>query len=286
MLFYPVHFRGLEAHLVAAARVARLLPHKLRQVPGIMIGGDRLAGDRALTLGEDGESRCRQRDRQARGPRGVLRGARPREDRRADRGLHTRNDIPEIVERVMQREHPQLWNGPSPSASRPSGIEHVQRQLPRDRARSSPIQIAEHIDQLVDVKLMVIKRFDPELANRVFLDMGRRELKFIQNFGFFFGFVLGIPVAVLTHFVTFWWLLPDLRRGHRLRDQLGRAVDDLQADRDPVRLGPFRVAGAVHPPPARGRRRVREHRRRRDPHGLRIRQRAPERSAARTGRER
>src|SRR5207247_9834432 len=70
--------------------------------------------------------------------------------------------------------------------------------------------IAWHLDQLVDVKLMVIKRFDPELANRVFLDMGRRELKFIQNFGFVFGFLLGIPVAVLTHFVTFWWLLPIL----------------------------------------------------------------------------
>ena len=76
--------------------------------------------------------------------------------------------------------------------------------------RSLTDEIAENIDQLVDVKLMVIKRFDPELANRVFLDMGRRELKFIQNFGFFFGFVLGIPVAVLTHFVTFWWLLPML----------------------------------------------------------------------------
>ena len=70
------------------------------------------------------------------------------------------------------------------------------------------MEIGEHIDQLVDIKLMVIKRFDPELANRVFLDMGRRELKFIQNFGFFFGFLLGIPVALLTHFVTFWWLLP------------------------------------------------------------------------------
>jgi hypothetical protein len=72
------------------------------------------------------------------------------------------------------------------------------------------VAIGENIDQLVDVKLMVIKRFDPELANRVFLDIGRRELKFIQNFGFVFGFVLGIPVAVLTHFVTFWWLLPIL----------------------------------------------------------------------------
>ncbi len=59
---------------------------------------------------------------------------------------------------------------------------------------------------------MVIRRFEaqPDLANRIFLDMGQSELKFIQNFGFFFGFALGIPVAVITHFVTFWWLLPIL----------------------------------------------------------------------------
>jgi hypothetical protein len=44
----------------------------------------------------------------------------------------------------------------------------------------------------------------------VFLDMGQRELTFIKNFGFFFGFALGIPVAFLTHFVPEWWLLPIL----------------------------------------------------------------------------
>jgi uncharacterized membrane protein YheB (UPF0754 family) len=88
-------------------------------------------------------------------------------------------------------------------------IQRVQAQLPAI-VLSLTHEIAEHIDQLVNVKLMVIKRFDPELANRVFLEMGRRELKFIQNFGFVFGFALGIPVAALTHFVTFWWLLPIL----------------------------------------------------------------------------
>jgi uncharacterized membrane protein YheB (UPF0754 family) len=86
-------------------------------------------------------------------------------------------------------------------------IQRVQDQLP-DIVGDLTEQIGDHIDQLVDVKLMVIKRFDPELANRVFLDMGGRELRFIKNFGFFFGFALGIPVAALTHFVTFWWLLP------------------------------------------------------------------------------
>src|SRR6202035_1476544 len=92
-----------------------------------------------------------------------------------------------------------------PSGVRTLVVDRVQAQLP-GIVTTLTNEIAEHIDQLVDVKLMVIKRFDPELANRVFLEMGRRELKFIQNF----GFVLGIPVAALTHFVTFWWLLPIL----------------------------------------------------------------------------
>ena len=114
---------------------------------------------------------------------------------------------------------------------------------------------------------MVIKRFDPELANRVFLDMGRRELKFIQNFGFFFGFVLGIPVAALTHFVTFWWLLPILGVlvGYVTN---WVALWMIYEPPEPRKVGPFRCARPVHPPPAGGRRGLRPHRRRRDPDRL------------------
>jgi uncharacterized membrane protein YheB (UPF0754 family) len=54
---------------------------------------------------------------------------------------------------------------------------------------------------------MVIKRFEPELANRIFLDMGSRELNFIKNFGFVFGFVVGIPVAAIMAFTSPWVLV-------------------------------------------------------------------------------
>ena len=37
MLFYPVHFRGWRAPWLQ--RIARWLPYKVRQVPGLMIGG-------------------------------------------------------------------------------------------------------------------------------------------------------------------------------------------------------------------------------------------------------
>ena len=51
---------------------------------------------------------------------------------------------------------------------------------------------------------------NPALVNKIFKDVGSRELRLMVNFGFLFGFLLGIPVAVITHFVPNWWLLPVL----------------------------------------------------------------------------
>jgi len=152
----------------------------------------------------------------------------------------TRDDMRETVDRIMEREQPELWHDLPPQV-RELVHRRVAEQLP-EIVRELTVAIGDHIDQLVDIKLMVIKRFDPELANRVFLDMGRRELKFIQNFGFFFGFLLGIPVALLTHFVTLWWLLP----------LLGIAVGYITnwvalwmiyEPAEPRQWGPFRVHG-------------------------------------------
>jgi hypothetical protein len=38
----------------------------------------------------------------------------------------------------------------------------------------------------------------PELANRIFTEVGARNLRFLINFGFVFGFLLGVPVSFLT----------------------------------------------------------------------------------------
>jgi uncharacterized membrane protein YheB (UPF0754 family) len=71
-------------------------------------------------------------------------------------------------------------------------------------------EIGANIDQLLDVKLMVIRQMEanPALVNRIFLEVGRRELRFIINFGFFFGFVLGIPMVFITQALPYWWVLP------------------------------------------------------------------------------
>jgi uncharacterized membrane protein YheB (UPF0754 family) len=203
MLFYPVHFKGIRARWLQS--VSRMLPYKVRQIPGVMVGGIGWQGivpSRAAKMGSLAVDS------------GIAKIGTPKEffqeldpEQIAQQIVtSTRGDIDEIIDRIMEREQPRLWRE-LPTRLKDLVHRRVKEQLP-EIVHELTVEIGEHMDQLVDVKLMVIKRFDPELANRVFLDMGRRELKFIQNFGFVFGFVLGIPVALLTHFVTFWWLLP------------------------------------------------------------------------------
>jgi uncharacterized membrane protein YheB (UPF0754 family) len=205
MLFYPVHFKGFRARWLHA--ISRLLPYKVRQVPGVMVGGIGWQGivpSRAAKMGslavDSGISKIGT-------PQEFFKELDP--EQIAQQIIDsTQDDIRGIVDRILEREQPRLWRE-LPAQIKDLIHRRVQEQLP-DIVHDLTYEIGENIDQLVDVKLMVIKRFDPELANRVFLDMGQRELKFIQNFGFFFGFLLGIPVALFTHFVTFWWLLPIL----------------------------------------------------------------------------
>ncbi|MFZ0039708.1 MAG: hypothetical protein WAK93_00250 [Solirubrobacteraceae bacterium] len=205
MLFYPVHFRGWKAPWLKA--MSRLLPHKIQQIPGVMIGGIGWQGivpSRAAKMGslavDSGIAKIGT-------PTDFFKQLDP--EKISEQIIAAaRDELPIVVDGIMEREQPRLWHE-LPAQIKDMIQRRVAEQLP-EVVDELTDEIGEHIEQLVDVKLMVIKRFDPELANRVFLDMGQRELKFIQNFGFFFGFALGIPVALLTHFVPLWFLLPIL----------------------------------------------------------------------------
>jgi uncharacterized membrane protein YheB (UPF0754 family) len=207
MLFYPVHFKGLR---IAPLRyVVRMLPRRIRQIPGLMVGGVGWQGivpSRAAKMGSLAVDV------------GIAKLGTPSEfwdqlepEKMAQQILEvTRDDMRGTVDRIMKREHPRLW-ADLPAQVREVVYGRVLEQLPSIVSELTD-RVGSNLEQLLDIKLMVIKRFEehPELANRVFLDMGGRELRFIKNFGFYFGFLLGIPVAALTHFVAYWWLLPIL----------------------------------------------------------------------------
>jgi uncharacterized membrane protein YheB (UPF0754 family) len=206
MLFYPVQFAGFR--LPGLAAFANLLPRRIRQIPGVGQGGVGWQGivpSRAAKMGSIAVDK------------GIAKlggaadfYARLDTEAIAEHVLDTaREEIHDVVERIMERERPQLWHD-LPPRLRAAVHARVEEQLP-DLVRQVTEEIGAHVDQLVDLKLMVIRRIEaqPELANRIFLEVGDRELRFIINFGFFFGFALGIPTAFITELVlTQWWVLP------------------------------------------------------------------------------
>jgi uncharacterized membrane protein YheB (UPF0754 family) len=195
MLFNPLRFRGFK--LPGLAPLVRLLPRKVQQVPGVMNGGVGWQGiipSRAAKMGSIAVDK------------GIAKVGSAGEffetidqTRLAEHILHTvRGDIRDLVERVMEREHPQFWHDLTPGM-RERIHQRVQEQLPEVIPHVLE-EVAQNIDEVIDAKLMVIRHIEenPELANKVFQSVGDKELKLIINLGFVFGFVFGIPVAALT----------------------------------------------------------------------------------------
>ena len=205
MLFNPVRFAGFRVPGLAA--LVSLLPRRIQQIPGVMQGGVGWQGIIPSRAAKMGSIAVDKGIAKLGSPADFYRQLEP--DKIAEHILATaRGEIRELVERILEREHPQLWRE-TPPRVREAVHARVQEQLP-DIVRTVTGEIGAHIDQLLDIKLMVISRIEerPELANRIFLEVGRRELRFMINFGFFFGLVLGIPLVFLTDAVPHWWVLP------------------------------------------------------------------------------
>jgi uncharacterized membrane protein YheB (UPF0754 family) len=206
MLFNPIRFAGFK--LPGLSATASLLPRRIQQIPGVMQGGVGWQGIIPSRAGKMGSIAVDKAIAKVGSPGDFYDQLEP--DLLAEHVLaNAREDIRESVERIMRREHPRLWRDMPPRV-REAVHARVQEQLP-DIVHSVIEEIGRNIDQLLDVKLMVIRRFEerPQVANRIFLEVGRKELRFIINFGFFFGFLLGIPTAFLTEVLLHaWWLLP------------------------------------------------------------------------------
>src|SRR5687768_9509862 len=125
MLFWPLHFRGIR--LPGLAKLANILPRRVQQIPGVMQGGVGWQGiipSRAAKMGSiavdkgiaklGSTSDFYKQLEQERVVEHVLTSA--------------RGDIRDIVERIMQRENPQLWND-LPPRMREAVHERVQEEL-------------------------------------------------------------------------------------------------------------------------------------------------------------
>jgi uncharacterized membrane protein YheB (UPF0754 family) len=116
--------------------------------------------------------------------------------------------IEEYVDEVMLREYPTFWENLPASA----------RKMVYDRVRKSTPQLVDNlvedisanVEDLLDIKTMVIERLatDKQLLNRIFLECGEVEFRFIVNSGLYFGFLFGLVQMTVWYFYQGWWVLP------------------------------------------------------------------------------
>jgi uncharacterized membrane protein YheB (UPF0754 family) len=205
MLFNPIRFHGVR--VPGLLELSTLLPRKLQEIPGIMQGGIGWQGILPARSAKMGSISVDKAIAKLGTPAEFYQQLEP--DKIAEHIVSVfQPEIPGIVDSTMRREQPGMWQNVPPRAKQ-AVYARVQQQLP-GIVRQMTDEIGQYIDQLLDPKIMVIDHFEkhPALFNRIMRDVGRKELRLMVNFGFLFGFLLGIPVAVITHFVTAWWLLP------------------------------------------------------------------------------
>jgi len=192
MLFEPVQFKGVR--VPGLRKVAELFPRKVQDVPGIMNGGLGWQGIIPSRAAKMGSIAVDKGIAKVGGASDFYEKLEP--DKMAKHIVDSsRGDIRELVDSAVEREHPQLWRQLTPDL-REAVHERVERQFP-DIVHTVTDEIGKNIDQLLDVKLMVIRKIEerPELSNKIFRSVGEKEFRFIINFGFWFGFACGFPSA-------------------------------------------------------------------------------------------
>lgn len=116
--------------------------------------------------------------------------------------------VEDLTREVAAEYRPGLWET-LPEAVKSRLIRRIQKEAPHVVERIMG-DIKTDIHRVFDLKSMVVNALvrDKELLNRVFLEAGHVEFKFIAHSGIYFGFAIGCLQAVawaLTHNI---WIIP------------------------------------------------------------------------------
>ena len=205
MLFHPLRFKGVDVpgmeHITANS------PYRIRQIPGMLQGRAGWQGiipSKARKMGSiNVDSALSQLATQEE----VYEEFDP--DRIAEY-IHANSgeEIREMVIETIREQNPELWDN-APEQARDAVRQRVDDQLP-EIIRHIMDRIGENVDELLDIKMMVINHFEenPGDMNAIFLETGDKEFDFIINSGFYVGTLLGIFAIPLYVFVGTWWVLP------------------------------------------------------------------------------
>jgi uncharacterized membrane protein YheB (UPF0754 family) len=121
---------------------------------------------------------------------------------------YTEPRLDEYVDDIMQAQNPLIWEN-TPGMIKEQIYAAVRRDVPR-RVEALMKEIGEKVEDLVDLKQMIVSQLerDKTLLNRLFLESGAAEFRFLVRSGAYFGFLFGLVQVAVWYFLPAWWVLP------------------------------------------------------------------------------
>lgn len=112
------------------------------------------------------------------------------------------------TDEILFYENPTVWRM-LPQAFKEGVYERVRAEMPK-LINGLMEEASGEIEDLIDFEHMLVTRLenDKDLLNRLFLDAGREEFKFIVRSGLYFGFLFGLIQLTVWIFYKSWWVLP------------------------------------------------------------------------------
>jgi uncharacterized membrane protein YheB (UPF0754 family) len=116
--------------------------------------------------------------------------------------------VEQITREVMEEYSPGVW-ATLPEGARNRVVRRVQAEAPEIVAAVLR-DVRDGVDRVLDLKTMVTATLvkDRALLNRIFLEAGAHEFRFIVRSGIFFGFLIGCIQASVWYLTHNPWILP------------------------------------------------------------------------------
>lgn len=113
-----------------------------------------------------------------------------------------------IINEIMMAQAPKVWRL-MPKSYKQKIYDQVKNEAP-EITRKIMQDIKDDVRELLDLKALAVSVLmnDKSLINKIFLEVGHKEFKFIERSGFYFGFLFGIVQMIIFIYFNPWWLLP------------------------------------------------------------------------------
>lgn len=116
--------------------------------------------------------------------------------------------IEAIIHEAAAQYSPGLWEA-MPQMARNMIIRRIKADTPEAVAELMK-DIRDNIEKVFDLKYTVVTNLvrDKEILNRIFLEAGHKEFRFIAHSGIYFGFTIGLIQMTVWTFYKSPWVLP------------------------------------------------------------------------------